>query len=182
VKLLDVVRDVRRHLEENGRLSLRMLRRQFELDDEALEEVIEELVEVQRVAKREGNALAWSGNAAAEPRGSQVATPSAARDPRSYTPKHLVEKILTSRSALEGERKQVTVLFADVKGSMDLAEQLDPEAWHKILDRFSKSLPKVFTASRAPCTSTRATASWPFSAPPSPTRTTRGALATQRYT
>jgi hypothetical protein len=57
-------------------------------------------------------------------------------DPRSYTPKHLVEKILSSRSALEGERKQVTVLFADVKGSMDLAEQLDPEEWHRILDRF----------------------------------------------
>ena len=48
-------------------------------------------------------------------------------DPRSYTPKHLAEKILTSRSALEGERKQVTVLFADVKGSMDLASRLDPE-------------------------------------------------------
>src|SRR5262245_15348893 len=57
-------------------------------------------------------------------------------DPRSYTPKHLAEKILTSRSALEGERKQVTVLFADVKGSMDLAEQLDPEDWHTIMDRF----------------------------------------------
>jgi class 3 adenylate cyclase len=57
-------------------------------------------------------------------------------DPRSYTPKHLAEKILTSRSALEGERKQVTVLFTDVKGSMDLAEQLDPEEWHKIMDRF----------------------------------------------
>jgi hypothetical protein len=57
-------------------------------------------------------------------------------DPRSYTPKHLVERILTSRSALEGERKQVTVLFTDVKGSMNLAEQLDPEEWHAILDRF----------------------------------------------
>jgi hypothetical protein len=52
---------------------------------------------------------------------------SASPDPRSYTPKHLAEKILTSRSALEGERKQVTVLFADVKGSMDLGEQVDPE-------------------------------------------------------
>src|SRR5437870_4733832 len=41
--------------------------------------------------------------------------------PRSYTPKHLAEKILTSRSAIEGERKQVTVLFADVKGSTELA-------------------------------------------------------------
>jgi class 3 adenylate cyclase len=57
-------------------------------------------------------------------------------DPRHYTPKHLAEKILTWRSALEGERKQVTVLFADVKGSMDLAEQVDPEEWHKIMDRF----------------------------------------------
>jgi class 3 adenylate cyclase/tetratricopeptide (TPR) repeat protein len=56
--------------------------------------------------------------------------------PRSYTPRHLAEKILNSRSALEGERKQVTVLFADVKGSMELAEQLDPEEWHSILDRF----------------------------------------------
>jgi len=57
-------------------------------------------------------------------------------DPRSYTPKHLADKILQSKSALEGERKQVTVLFADVKGSMELAEQLDPEEWHNILDRF----------------------------------------------
>ena len=45
------------------------------------------------------------------------------REPRSYTPKHLAEKILSSRGALEGERKQVTVLFADVQGSMALAEQ-----------------------------------------------------------
>ena len=62
--------------------------------------------------------------------------PLSARDPRAYTPKHLAEKILTSRSALEGERKQVTVLFADVKGSMELAEQIDPEEWHRIMDRF----------------------------------------------
>jgi class 3 adenylate cyclase len=61
-------------------------------------------------------------------------------DPRAYTPKHLADKILTSRSALEGERKQVTVLFADVKGSMDLAEQVDPEEWHKIMDRFFGTL------------------------------------------
>src|SRR5438477_5929935 len=60
----------------------------------------------------------------------------AAPDPRTYTPRHLAEKILSHRSALHGERKQVTVLFADVKGSMDLAEQVDPEAWHRILDRF----------------------------------------------
>jgi hypothetical protein len=60
--------------------------------------------------------------------------------PLSYTPKHLAEKILQSRSALEGERKQVTVLFADVKGSMELAEQLDPEQWHRILEHFFEIL------------------------------------------
>jgi class 3 adenylate cyclase len=65
-----------------------------------------------------------------------VAKPETSPDPRSYTPKHLADKILTSRSALEGERKQVTVLFADVKGSMELTEQVDPEEWHKIMDRF----------------------------------------------
>jgi class 3 adenylate cyclase/tetratricopeptide (TPR) repeat protein len=54
--------------------------------------------------------------------------------PESYTPKHLVEKILTSKSALEGERKQVTVLFADMKGSMELLADRDPEEARKILD------------------------------------------------
>ncbi len=64
------------------------------------------------------------------------AATAAGPDPHTYTPKHLADKILQSKSALEGERKQVTVMFADVKGSMELAEQLDPEEWHAILDRF----------------------------------------------
>src|SRR5438067_8889596 len=55
---------------------------------------------------------------------------------RPHAPAHLAEKILASRGRLEGERKHVTVLFADVKGSMELAERVDPEAWHRILDRF----------------------------------------------
>src|SRR5205823_14981 len=68
---------------------------------------------------------------------------SAARDRRAYTPKHLVEKILASRTALEGERKQVTVLFADVKGSMDLAEQIDPEMFHQVMERVAALLAEV---------------------------------------
>jgi Adenylate and Guanylate cyclase catalytic domain/Double zinc ribbon len=54
--------------------------------------------------------------------------------PESYTPKHLAEKILTSKAALEGERKQVTVLFADLKGSMDMLADRDPEEARKLLD------------------------------------------------
>ena len=135
MNLLDIVRDARRHLEENTRVSLRMLRRQFGLDDATLEEVIEELVDVQRVARREDNVLVL----ATAPTG-DVVVESRERAPRDYTPKHLADKILQSKSALEGERKQVTVLFADVKGSMELAEQLDPEQWHGILERFFEIL------------------------------------------
>jgi class 3 adenylate cyclase len=58
------------------------------------------------------------------------------RDARAYTPPHLAEQILRSRSALVGERKQVTILFADVKDSTELAGRLGPEAWHEVLDRF----------------------------------------------
>ena len=60
----------------------------------------------------------------------------AERTPRSYTPRHLAERILKTRSALQGERKHVTVLFADVKGSVELAARVDPEEWHETLDRF----------------------------------------------
>ena len=55
--------------------------------------------------------------------------------PESYTPKHLAEKILTSRSAIEGERKQVTVMFTDVSGFTAMSERLDPEEVHAIMDR-----------------------------------------------
>src|SRR5262250_2354649 len=51
-----------------------------------------------------------------------------------HTPKHLAERILTSRTSLEGERKQVTVLFADLKGSMELLAERDPEDARKLLD------------------------------------------------
>jgi class 3 adenylate cyclase/tetratricopeptide (TPR) repeat protein len=61
-------------------------------------------------------------------------TTSALRSVDSYTPKHLAERILTSKAALEGERKQVTVLFADLKGSMELLADRDPEEARKLLD------------------------------------------------
>ena len=66
--------------------------------------------------------------------------PAVERAPADYTPKHLAEKILQSKSAMEGERKRVTVLFADVKGSTELAEELDPEQWHAISDEFLRIL------------------------------------------
>src|SRR6266498_2385976 len=81
----------------------------------------------------------FCGQCAASLRGPlpAAASPSHAADshtPIRYTPSHLAEKILTSRSALEGERKQVTVLFADLKGSMELLADRDPEEARQLLD------------------------------------------------
>ena len=73
--------------------------------------------------------------------------------PDTYTPKHLAEKILTSKSALEGERKQVTVLFADLKGSMELLADRDPEEARKLLDPvLERMMEAVHHTTRAPST------------------------------
>jgi class 3 adenylate cyclase/tetratricopeptide (TPR) repeat protein len=65
---------------------------------------------------------------------SALGSPSRFTSPETYTPKHLAERIINSKAALEGERKQVTVLFADLKGSMELLADRDPEEARKILD------------------------------------------------
>jgi class 3 adenylate cyclase len=72
--------------------------------------------------------------------GAHLAPPRITVEPRAYTPRHLVDKILASQSALRGERKLVTVLFADVVRSMELAERVDPEEWHRLLDRLFRIL------------------------------------------
>ena len=138
---LEVVGEVRRHLEQNGRISLRMLRRQYELDDESLEELIEELVDIQRVARREENALAWSApppSGGVQPPVSEsradAASEIAASRQTTASGEIRVAAESSEAQALEGERKTVTALFADIKGSMDLMEDLDPEEARGIVD------------------------------------------------
>ena len=70
----------------------------------------------------------------AVPPGAAVAAPDLSGRLAGYTPRHLAEKILTSRAAIEGERKTVTVLFADCVGFTDLSTRLDPEALHDVMD------------------------------------------------
>src|SRR5712691_5891690 len=115
-------------LQRRGRLTYSTLKRQFQLDDAALEDVKNELIEGQRLAVDErGNVLVWRGDARTAPPESSTLVDASVRAPLTYTPPYLAEKILTSKSALEGERKQVTVLFADLKGSMELLADRDPE-------------------------------------------------------
>jgi class 3 adenylate cyclase/tetratricopeptide (TPR) repeat protein len=120
-------------LQRRGRLTYRTLQRQFQLDDAALEDLKDELIYGQRLAvDEEGRVLIWSG--VTEASAAAPVSPPSVRPPLDYTPPYLAEKILTSRSALEGERKLVTVLFADLRGSMELLAERDPEDARQLLD------------------------------------------------
>ena len=130
--LLDQVIDL---LRQRQRVTYRALQRQFQLDDAALQDLKDELLYAHpQVRDDEGRGLLWTGDAdsTAPPPTTPVQTPE--HIPLTYTPSYLAEKILTSRSALEGERKQVTVLFADLKGSMELLADRDPEDARQLLD------------------------------------------------
>ena len=126
-------------LQREQRVSYRALKREFGLDDAYLEDLKVELIEVKQVAvDHEGRMLLWTGDPTSSstliPLPSSTPPRRQEREPVSYTPQHLVEKIVRSRSDLEGERKQVTVLFADIKDSTELIKGLDPEAAQRLLD------------------------------------------------
>src|SRR2546428_7500445 len=94
-------------LQRRGRLTYRTLQLQFHLDDEHLEALKDELIYGQRLAVDEDvRVLVWIGETGTVPSAAVRAEPPA-QTPLAYTPPYLAEKILTSRSALEGERKQV---------------------------------------------------------------------------
>src|SRR5262245_54334173 len=118
-------------LRQRQRVTYRALKRQFALDDDALADLTAELLYAHpQVRDDAGQGLLWTGEPA--PAATPVEPPQQA--PLAYTPPYLAEKILTSRTALEGERKQVTVLFADLKGSMALLADRDPEEARQLLD------------------------------------------------
>ncbi len=134
---LEIVARARASLRENERVSLRALRREFELDDEALEDLIEELVDVQQVAERGERMLSWRGGpepvttpgAAAEP-GPERAKPRAV-EPSPATPAPVEEAPLPETDS--AERRQLTVMFCDLVGSTQLAERVDPEELRQIV-------------------------------------------------
>jgi class 3 adenylate cyclase len=134
----DIVDQAIAMLQRRGRVTYRMLKRQFDLDEAALDDLTLELIKGQRLAVDEdGDVLVWAGDTGSvSPPAASVPAPATAHAPPpiTYTPRYLTEKILTSRSALEGERKQVTVLFADIKDSTELIKDLDPEAAQQLLD------------------------------------------------
>src|SRR5437870_1114636 len=126
-----VLDQVLARLRQRGRVSYRALKRQFDLDEAYLDDLKVEIIEVHQCAvDQDGTMLVWTGDAAS----AAAPAPVQAQAPLAYTPQHLVEKILPSRSALAGERKQVSVLFADLKGSMELLADRAPEEARQLLD------------------------------------------------
>jgi len=136
-------------LQRQGRVSYRALKRRFGLDDDYLEDLKTELIKAQRLAVDEdGEVLVWMGApaAAALPALEAATRPAQPTDqatplgPIAYTPRHLAERIRAEQAALEargapdGERKTITALFADIKGSMDILEDLDPEEARRLID------------------------------------------------
>ncbi len=140
MKLLDVVREVRRHLEENGRVSLRMLRRQYELDDEALDELIEELVDVQRVARREENVLVWAGPARPEPVAATPSAPQRNTRPQAQPADGAAHTGAARHTGQVETRKVISIIFADLMGSTALQERLDPESVNRVMDAYYQAV------------------------------------------
>jgi class 3 adenylate cyclase/predicted ATPase len=131
----EILERVLEMLRRRGRVSYRALKVQFQLDDTLLEILKDEIVEVHQLARdQEGEMLVWTGDTASPAVPTAAPAPDQSKAPLTYTPPYLAEKILTSRPALEGERKQVTVLFADIKDSTELIQDLDPEAAQQLLD------------------------------------------------
>jgi class 3 adenylate cyclase/tetratricopeptide (TPR) repeat protein len=119
-------------LRQRQRVTYRALQRQFDLDEATLSDLKDELLYAHpQVRDDAGHGLVWTEDAVPA---SAAPAQHAEQAPLAYTPAYLAEKILTSRSALEGERKQVTVLFADLKGSMELLADRDPEEARRLLD------------------------------------------------
>jgi predicted ATPase/class 3 adenylate cyclase len=136
----EVLDQVRALLQERGRVTYRSLKRRFALDDEYMADLKGELIRAEGVAADEdGDVLVWTGAApvAGSPfHGSGSPSP----PPAAYTPPHLAERIRAEQAAMEargltdGERKTITALFADLKGSTALIEGLDPEEARAIID------------------------------------------------
>src|SRR5215510_1119625 len=139
MKFSDLIDQAKTLLQRQGRLTYRSLKREFDLDDETLEDLKFELITGQELAvDKDGAVLVWVGDGAATPKPTSPAVQS--QPPVSYTPPHLAERIraeqvaLEARGATDGERKTITALFADLKGSTALIEGLDPEEARAIID------------------------------------------------
>ena len=131
-------------LRQRGRLTYRTLKRQFQLDDTALEDLTIELIKGQRLAADEdGDVLVWIGDAAASPAPEAVAPAPAPLSPSPEAARPQTVPPPAASSAPEAERRQLTVLFCDLVGSTALSAQLDPEDLREVVRAYQDTCAKV---------------------------------------
>ena len=123
MKFSEIVNQAIALLQDSERITYRALKREFDLDDEALEDLKEELVVARRIAADEdGKVLVWTGAGASAPAVAPPAPPSS-----------------TGRDGAEAERRQLTVMFCDLVGSTPLSEQLDPEDYREVIQAYQQA-------------------------------------------
>ena len=127
-------------LQRHGRLSYRALKVQFELDDDRLDLLKEELIDIQHVARdQDERMLVWTGGTEIPPPASASASPPPVQ--QVITQQDLstqVESPPTAPHTPEAERRQLTVMFCDVVDSTCLSSQLDPEDWRDVLREYQR--------------------------------------------
>ena len=148
MKFSDIVDQARVLLEHRGRLSYRALKREFDLDDETLEDLKAELIDILELAvDKDGKMLVWTGGA-----GASVETPAATAFASSASPaietsaqptRAPSDQAAPEGERLQGERRQLTVMFCDLVGSTALSEQLDPEDLHAIVRTYQDACGQV---------------------------------------
>ncbi len=141
MKFSEIIKQAIALLQDSGRITYRSLKLEFDLNDEQLDVLKEELIDGQEVGvDKGGKVLVWVGNEQVTATAQSAFSQTQARPPATYTPQHLAERIraeqaaMESRGAADGERKTITALFADLKGSTALIEGLDPEDARAIID------------------------------------------------
>jgi hypothetical protein len=163
MKFSEIVEQTRTLLQRTGKVTYRVLKREFDLDEESLEDLKEQLIEAEELAiDKDGKMLVWVGNVE-EDKGTRITDKGSngEREPEGekgkrgngntegktakgekgekegapdrWTPPHLAERI-RAVTVTDGERKTITALFADLKGSTALIEGLDPEEARTVID------------------------------------------------
>jgi class 3 adenylate cyclase/predicted ATPase len=137
----DVLEQVVTLLKRQGRVSYRALKMRFNLDDEYLDVLKEELIDAQRIATDEdGRILVWIGDAqAVTSQGAQATQPSAAQG----QPSPQVAPLPTAPPSPDAERRQLTVVFCDLVDSTKLSSQLDPEDYRDMVRAYQTACTEV---------------------------------------
>ena len=125
MKFSDIVNQASALLRDTGRITYRALKREFDLDEEALEDLREELIVARRVAvDEEGKVLVWAGSGESLP----VSTSSPSPAPTAPI----------ERQSSDADRRQLTVMFCDLVGSTPMSAQLDPEDYRDIMQAYQE--------------------------------------------